>query len=393
MDDSAVFSCDVAIIGAGLAGLSLAAELARPEFAHISVVMIEPRPNYVRDRTWSFWETPHAMPSLWKNLRATRWSAWRVSDAKRIVQKHGGSAKQVGYASINADVFYAEAMRLIDAAPNIQWRRPDGVKRIRRLEAGGEIETTRGNKLRAKRIFDSRPPSSPAGSEWSQHFLGWEVSSSQPCFEPECLDLMAFVPNEKGLHFVYCLPYSTTRALIESTWLSRADLKPDFESEIRDALSKRYGCTEFSVSFKEQGALPLWPSPVSNDRCVTRIGRAGGTLRASTGYAFAATLNHSAKIASSLSSYLRKSQELALWQPPVANASLLEDWMDRLFFRTMERNWLGAPTYFLEMFDHVRPEVFVRFLRGSSSWSDRLAVALALPKWPFIQAALRWNAR
>ena len=51
---------DVAIIGAGLAGLSLAARLAEPPFAGLRVLVLEPRTLYRRDRTWSYWSMqPH----------------------------------------------------------------------------------------------------------------------------------------------------------------------------------------------------------------------------------------------------------------------------------------------------------------------------------------------
>lgn len=45
---------DVAILGRGCAGLSLAARLAR---TRLSFRVIEPRTRYTDDRTWSFWGT------------------------------------------------------------------------------------------------------------------------------------------------------------------------------------------------------------------------------------------------------------------------------------------------------------------------------------------------
>ena len=42
---------DIVIVGGGLSGLALAAELAGPEFSTLSVLVLEKRSAYVRDRT------------------------------------------------------------------------------------------------------------------------------------------------------------------------------------------------------------------------------------------------------------------------------------------------------------------------------------------------------
>ena len=48
---------DYVIIGAGCAGLSLAYELEIHEkFKNKTLAIIEPRNDYIRDKTWSFWK-------------------------------------------------------------------------------------------------------------------------------------------------------------------------------------------------------------------------------------------------------------------------------------------------------------------------------------------------
>jgi lycopene beta-cyclase len=379
---------DLVIAGAGLAGLSLASELAAPEFSHLRVLLIEPRGEYVRDRTWSFWDVPDALPLRWQDLAKTRWQQWRVSYENRRVKRSG----DVAYASIRADAFYAQALDRIAAAPHIEWRRQAGLAQANVQQEGVDLVTTTGEQMRTQVLFDSRPPALAAQGDWVQQFKGWEVQSRQPCFDAQCMDLMAFEPSQQGLHFIYCLPYSATQALVESTWIKRMDTQDQMEAQVQDALAKRWGCTDFEITFREQGALPLWPNMPPSPPNVVRIGRAGGALRASTGYAFCATLHQSASLANSLGEHLRAQGALGAWQAPEFRPSALDGWMDQVLFRVLERDWVEAPNYFVDLFDRVPADVLTRFLHGTSSWQDRIHVMRALPAAPFMRAALGRSA-
>jgi hypothetical protein len=59
----------------------------------------------------------------------------------------------------------------------------------------------------------------PAGEvELVQRFLGWEVEVDSPVFDPSILTLMDFRPGDEGaVCFMYVLPFSPTRALLEHT--------------------------------------------------------------------------------------------------------------------------------------------------------------------------------
>jgi lycopene beta-cyclase len=376
---------DVVIAGAGLAGLSLASELTALEFSHLRVLLIEPRSQYVRDRTWSFWDVPNAMPARWRHLVSTRWQQWRVSYEARSVVRSG----EVAYASVRADAFYEQALRDVAKASHIQWRKETGVGQVRAQPGGIELVTSAGEQLRTKILFDSRPPALAQG-DWVQQFKGWEITSSQPCFDAQCLDLMAFEPSPHGMHFIYCLPYNATQALVESTWINRADGQDQGDAELREGLAKRWACTDYEITFREQGALPLWPRMPTPNTNMVRIGRAGGALRASTGYAFCASLHQSEKLAASLSAHVRSGSELQTWQAPDLKGSALDAWMDEVLFRVLERDWRQAPRYFVDLFERVPADVLTRFLHGASSWQDRIAVMRALPPLPFLRAAAKW---
>ena len=375
---------DIVIAGGGLAGLSLAAELAAPQFAHLRVLLVEPRKAYVRDRTWSFWALPNALPQRWQSLAATNWQQWRVSCGERSVTSVG----KVAYTSVRADAFYETALDIIAQAPHIEWLRPATIAQVQASAEGVALTLDSGERLQCKRLFDSRPPVPLNPSDWVQHFAGWEVQSSKPCFDPKRVELMAFEPHANGLHFIYLLPYSPSQALVESTWISRANVKAQADQELKNALQQRWGCVDYDITFREQGALPLLPKFPADQQNVTRIGRAGGTLRAATGYSFCATLQQTSALASSLVQQLRLGDSLAAWQAPVFQNHPMDQWMDSVLFRVLERDWMAAPSYFLSLFENVPEQQLVRFLQGQADWRDRFAVMKALPPWPFMQAAL-----
>lgn len=380
-------SWDIVIAGAGLAGLSLAAELCEPEFAHLRVLLIEPRLEYVRDRTWSHWAVPNVLPKRWANLAFHRWPHWVVSvDDRRVV-----SGGDVAYASVRADVFYEAALKTIANAPHIHWLRGDSLSQVHTTLKGLQLITESGDSLACQLLFDSRPPLAATHNQWVQHFKGWEVQSSESCFDPACVDLMAFERRPNGLHFLYCLPYSSTQALIESTWISPASVQPsvDGEAELLDALAKRWRCTDYAITFREQGALPLQPSLTETQPRVVHIGRAGGALRAATGYAFCATLQQTTDLSASLAQHLKSGMALENWRAPKIEKNSIDAWMDQVLFRVLESNWQAAPDNFMAMFEHVPERRLIAFLQNSATWQDRFAMARALPIWPFMRAALR----
>jgi lycopene beta-cyclase len=206
---------------------------------------------------------------------------------------------------------------------------------------------------------------------------------------------MAFEPSDEGLHFIYCLPYSANRALVESTWIASHYEPEDAQvlrmAELREALAKRWNCTDYSIVFQEQGALPLMPSLLVDAPQQTRIGRAGDMLRAATGYAFCNTLQQTSGLAQALATHIRRGQSLESWQAPTARQNKTDDWMDRVLFRVLEKNWRHAPNYFLDMFERVPAASLIRFLSGQSDWPDKLAVMRALPTFPFLRAA--WESK
>jgi lycopene beta-cyclase len=378
---------DIIIVGGGLSGLTLALHLCSPEFAGLKVLVLEQRTSYERDRTWSYWghnaDTPHA----YSHLERKAWHRWSVALERKIRL----SATGWTYRSIDADAVYKHALSKIQTCPWVQLElgvrtlempNPSmGSKRVQWLNAQGGAQA-----CLAQQVLDARgrvPGLSTRTFETSapgfaQHFLGWELKADADVFDPDCVELMHFEPSAQGLHFQYLLAYSPRQALLEDTWISRADLKVDYSAHLQSTLERRWPRVRFDTIFSERGHLNLVnPSLASRNG----LGTAAGALRPATGYALGATLAHSAQVAQAL----LRSPSGPLPRPATAHA--VDAWMDAVLFQVLEQDWQRAPHYFMALFERCDAQALLQFLRGPATWQQRMQVMAALPSMPFARAA------
>ncbi len=382
---------DMVIVGGGLSGLALAAELAAPEFAALSVLVLEKRASYLRDRTWSYWAPAAGTQHRYSALERARWNQWAVSlnDSTCL-----HTSAQLAYATLDADAFYTAAVQTIAFATHVELRLGTGVASMAAhiTSHGMAITTEQGDVVQVRWVFDARPSQQVAQSTLVQQFAGWEVHTEHDAFDARTVQLMAFEPHAMGLHFWYVLPYSARSALVESTWVSPASWQPNTTQELQQYLAQRLQGKPYTVVYREQGVLPLnavKPSPAS---AVVPLGRGGGTLRPSTGYAFLDTLAHAKGLADSLRATLSEGgvqQARASWQPQAFTRPATDHWMDAVFLSALSQDWLCAPQYFMQLFERVGADGVVAFLSGNASLAQRVAIMRALPVVPFASAALR----
>jgi lycopene beta-cyclase len=384
---------DIVIVGGGLSGLALAVELAAPEFAELSVLVLEKRPDYQRDRTWSYWAPATGVQHRYGGLERTRWRNWSVAlNGQSCVH----SSAQYAYASLDADAFYAAAVQAIKAAPHVQLRLGTGVATLRANGSGCGVTAEQGEAIHARWVFDARPTMHITPSTLVQQFAGWEVHAEQDVFDATTVKLMAFEPHAKGLHFWYVLPYSARSALVESTWISPASWKPDTAQELQQYLHQTLQGCPYTIAYRERGVLGLDAVKPQSGAPIVALGRGGGTLRPSTGYAFLDTLAHAKGLADSLRTAMRgdtleKTGATAQmkWLPQAFERPATDHWMDAVFLNALSQDWLHAPQYFMQMFERVGADGVVAFLSGRASLAQRTAIMRALPVLPFASAAVR----
>jgi lycopene beta-cyclase len=371
------FETDLLILGGGCAGLSLAMRLAELGENCPRTRIIEPRRNYVHDRTWCFWDDGSARLAP---LIEHRWRKLTVRAGGRSANVDCGETR---YCLLPADVFYAAALKAIATNDRIELVMDTTASTSRGgAHDGWQIGTNRGA-CAAKMVVDTRPDHDRAARDavlW-QSFVGFEIECAHAMFDSSSADLMNFrVSHADDIRFVYILPVSNRRALIEVTVFGRFPQgRAALLGELDDAIELATGGDGFEVLRWEHGALPMghMQVPVEPDRSFVRVGLTSGGARASTGYAFQRIQRWADRCARSLAG----GAGLIGHAPDPA---LLRG-MDRLFLCVLRTQPAAAPEMFLSMFQNVRADRIIRFLSDQGTLRDYVAVASALPLVPFLK--------
>lgn len=378
---------DIAILGGGLAGLSLAVHLTEEGLGERRVAVLEARDRYEHDRVWCSWASPD---HPFRDCIAHTWSGWRVrADSREVVQV--GAAER--YRCIPSGAFYDHAQRAIATHPGAELRLGTSVHSVRDDGARGvEIVTGDGRRLRARTVLDSRPsrggagPGTDAEVDLLQDFVGLHVRCDDAAFDPENVVLMDFLPSQGDVRFVYVLPFSAHEALVESTaFTGRRVADADHDQTVREYLASTCGARPYRVIGRERGVVPMStrPSRARVSANVTRIGQVGGMVKPSTGYSFEAVQRWSRRTARDLVSRRRpRARPRRSWMLA----------MDRMFLAYMQRCPGAMPEVFLRLFERVPADVLVRFLSDRCSARDAGQVIAAMPKIPMLATALaRWR--
>jgi lycopene beta-cyclase len=372
---------DLIILGGGCAGLSLATRLASSTSGGLRTLVVDGRTRYTNDRTWCFWGADKSAAAY---PLEHQWANMRLTSGDRTVLVDCSSTP---YQMLPAERFYDAALSTLSTAENISLKLDTTVRSgPRKIDGHWEAETTAGV-FSGRMMVDTRPQQFPArdGALLWQSFSGKEIACDDPVFEPSCMDLMNFLPPcQTCIPFVYVLPMSTTRALVEVTAFGADPLRPeDLASMLETAIAGRTGSAPFQVLRSEHGILPmgLRATPKNPDRSYVRAGVMAGAARPSTGFAFQRIQRWADACAKSI---LAGALPTSHAPDPVVLRG-----MDHLFLNVLRANPEKAGDLFCALFDGVETPRVIRFLNGKGAWLDYAAVISALPLSPFIRVLSR----
>jgi len=351
---------DYIIIGGGCAGLSLAYELEINEkLKDKTLAIIEPRTEYKKDKTWSFWKVAaHNFNDCVKKS----WENFSVNIPKKTNHLE---CVDYPYQSIDSGLFYEKINNKLKENKNIFF-----FKDISEINSKNSF------------IFNSVPSIKKDYRNLWQHFCGVEVETQNDFFDDEIFNLMDFdCEQRESVHFFYTLPYSKNKALIETTWLSKMNdnSQKDYDNQIKDYIENHLNLKNYKIIYKEEGAIPLFYPSNKNEKNKINIGTAGGMTRLSTGYTFLNIQEHC--------KYIRENIE------NITNTKKFEiskkyQLLDDIFLRVLNENPEMMPAIFFKMFKSS-PKTVIKFLSNKSNFLDDLSIIVKMPKWIFIKALFR----
>lgn len=368
---------DIMILGGGCAGLSLALRLGEHGASCPSTTVIEARSNYVNDRTWCFWDDDSAKL---RHLVSHRWSKVLIAHDRRKVI---ADCQANPYAMIPAEAFYNYAKGGLAKTPCVTLNLNERVVAEPQKEGGlWRVETTQGFHF-SKRVIDTRPERSPergAAVLW-QSFSGQKIECDAECFNPGVASLMDFSLSKSGrIIFMYLLPFSTRRALIEATVFAPEPLGPeDLAEDLAAYIDRQVEGSTHVVLRSEHGVLPMGQATRAEgpDASYVRVGVAAGGARSASGYAFQRIQGWADECA----------KALVAGEQPLGHAT--DPWimraMDALFLRVLRAQPGRAPELFLTLFGLRDPRHIIRFMSDRAGPTDIAAIVSALPTWMFLR--------
>ena len=347
---------DYIIIGGGCAGLSLAYELEiHKKLKNKTLAIIEPREEYKRDKTWSFWKV---FEHNFEDCVKKNWDNFTINSPSQT--KYVECIK-TPYQTIDSGMFYKKIISKLKLNKNIYF-----FKNINEINQNNSIIFNSVNE--AKNID---------GTLW-QHFYGVEIETPNDFFDDGIFNLMDFACDQRNrVHFFYTLPFTRKNALIETTWISELgnDTLNDYEKQIDNYLSNHLNIRQCKVTYKEQGAIPLFRQNNVKKKNEIYIGSAGDMTRLSTGYTF---LNIQEQ-----SKYIRENLE------NIRTVNLFKinkkyDFLDKIFLKVLKNNSREMGNIFYKMFESKSSSV-INFLSNKSNIYQDISIISKMPKWMFIK--------
>ncbi len=375
------------ILGAGCAGLSFCYYLLEAGVED-PVLILDQKTSFADDRTWCFWDVE---PTPFSRSATKSWGSWSLhAEGRTIVHR----TERYPYRCLTAVDFYEHALKSIAERGNVTLRLGEAVEGYK-AHGGRVYVRTEAATYTARHVLDGRglPPGSPVFEEarreavWvPQKFLGLRLRTRKPVFDPRVCTLMDFsVAQERGLRFVYVLPFTEREALVENVYLAEARISPEeHRRELAEYLGSRLGLSpeDYVVDGEERGYIPMtdYRFPRRLGEGVYSAGMLGGGSRPSTGYTFLRTQRYCRALAADLAAGREPSVKLDARRYGV---------LDAVFLRFMLLYPERCPGVYRRMFAGVPAEALVRFLTEKSGAGDDLRLVGAMPKLPFLGVAAR----
>ena len=370
---------DYIICGGGASGMLLANSLVSDSFfSNKKILLVEKDSKATNDRTWCFWEKgegelDHIVSKKWNS------AIFKANNFKKQFE-----TSPYRYKLIRGIDFYNNFKSLKTKYNNLSYLNSE----IFKIDKITNIITTDKGCFEGDLIFSSIFDANLIENQkkypyLKQHFIGQLVETENEIFNPNVVTLMDFdIPQKNSTRFIYVLPFSKTKALVEYTLFSPNELKKDeYLNSIKSYL-KNLNSGNYEVVETEQGSIPMtaYKFKSGNTKNLLNIGTAGGWTKASTGYTFLNTVN--------------KTKELVLFLKKVKPLNEFEKtnrfwFFDLLFLDVLNKHNDMGRSIFKTMFEKNNSEIIFKFLDNKTSILEEIKLMMTFKKRWFIEALIK----
>jgi len=375
-------TCDLAIVGGGLAGglIALALRRLRPE---LEILLIESGDYFGGNHLWSYFSSDVAPEHRWLTAPLVT---------------HGWSGNEVRFPGHNRQldgIYYSIESERLDEVIREQLPERMRVTGVTVASVTPTAVALKGHgRIRAGGVIDCRGPADTAALDcgW-QKFVGQLLELEEPHGLSKPVIMDATVEQKDGYRFVYCLPFTPTKVFVEDTYYSD---KPDLD---RRTLSQRIGAYADVQGWQvmrtlreESGVLPVvhggdldayWKS--GGER-TAKAGSRAGLFHPMTSYSLPDAVRTAMAIAEQDD---LSGDALHRFTYKLARAH----WRDAAFYRMLGKLlFIGAKpgerNKVFERFYTLNADLIARFYAGRTTAADKLRILSGKPPIP-ISNALR----
>ena len=350
-----------AIIGLGPSGLAVNKILYGDSVNEI--IAFENEDIHNRDNFFGFWLTEWMKP--FEHIIEKKWFNWTIGDENTKITHTSSNnpycvisyKKWKNYCLETKNKLEIKNNKVLQYFPELNYFK---------------IITADNNEYYAEKIYDSRSTKEKKG-ELLQHFFGINITAADNTFNENKLTLMQFTEEKNVLHFMYILPFSHNKALVESTVFSKDVFHSSwYRQKINDYL-KRNNINTFKEQSSEKGVIPMFfaEEKRSVNSNIFNIGIRGGACKPSTGYAFSFLIKQIQLLKSSKKNY-------------VNIHNFLERKMDKVFINFLKNNREDGRS-FIKLASNLNGNEFQSFMMGESNLLTKLKIINSMPKLPFIK--------
>ena len=377
-------SFDYIICGAGASGLLLANAMIKDDFFRDKkILLIEKDSKSINDRTWGLWDDKTNV------LESIVYKSWDNAEFIGQSFKKHFLLEPYKYKMVKAIDFYSHFLEKVNNASNCKYVNAS-ISEIVSNQTNNYVKTSIGN-FNSKIIFSSLPKTEKIKfiryPLLNQSFIGWTIETEEDIFDDKTITLMDFDRDQKDeTRFIYVLPFSSKRALVEYTLFSEKIISDqDYEKGIKEYLSEK-GIEKYNIIEKEKGNIPMtcFPFEKSNTNQLIYIGTAGGWTKPSTGYTIKNAIEKTKEIVSLIKS-----------NKPLENFNKRNRfwYYDLILLDVLKSTKGNGYKAFSYMFKKNNPMKILKFLDEKTNLFEELPILLSVNKIPFIKALVNRFAK